>query len=152
MMKWRGVVAVLLFLVCGPFFSLHAQQFSSVSGVVSDKSGAAISGAAVTLENPGIGLHAVTTTDNVGHYQFLRLSPADGYQLSFAKDDFKTVVQSNLSFGVSSAETHNATLELERPGDGAGLCVDHACLGGFGTGNPDDHSRRNGGSDEAGAE
>jgi hypothetical protein len=112
MMKWRGVVAALLFLVLGSFFSLRAQQFSSVNGVVSDKSGAAISGATVTLENSGTGLHVVTTTNDLGYYQFLRLTPADGYQLSFSKEGFRTVVLSSLNFGVSSAETHNATLEL----------------------------------------
>jgi hypothetical protein len=108
----RGTVAGTLFLLFGSFFSLHAQQFSSVNGVVSDKSGAAISDVTVTLENSGIGLHAVTTTNELGHYQFLRLSPTDGYRLTFTKDGFKTVVLSSLSFGVSSAETHNATLEL----------------------------------------
>ena len=112
MMKWRGVVAGLLFLVLGSFFSLRAQQFSSVNGVVSDKSGAVISGATVTLENSGTGLHVVTTTNDLGYYQFLRVTPADGYQLSFSKQDFRTVVLSSLSFGVSSAETHNARLEI----------------------------------------
>jgi hypothetical protein len=112
MMKWKGTVAGLLFLVFGSFHVLRAQQFSSVNGVVSDKSGAAISDVTVTLENPGIGLHAVTTTNELGHYQFLRLSPTDGYRLTFSKDGFRTVLLSSLSFGVSSAETHNATLEV----------------------------------------
>jgi hypothetical protein len=112
MMKWKGAIAGLLFLVLGSFHALRAQQFSSVNGVVSDKSGSAISDVTVTLENPGIGLHAVTTTNELGHYQFLRLSPTDGYRLTFAKDSFRTVALSSLSFGVSSAETHNATLEV----------------------------------------
>src|SRR5580704_8779251 len=112
MMKWRSTVVCLLFLVFGSFHELRAQQFSSVNGVVSDKSGAGISEVTVTLENSGIGLRAVTTTNELGHYQFLRLSPTDGYRLTFAKDGFKTVVLSSLSFGVSSAETHNATLEV----------------------------------------
>jgi hypothetical protein len=112
MMKWRGVAAGLLFLALGSFFPLRAQQFSSVNGVVFDKSGASISGATVTLENSAIGLHAIATTNDLGYYQFLRVTPADGYQLSFSKQDFRTVVLNGLSFGVSSAETHNATLEL----------------------------------------
>jgi hypothetical protein len=40
MRNWRDIVAGLLFLVLGSFFSLRAQQFSAVNGVVSDKSGA----------------------------------------------------------------------------------------------------------------
>jgi hypothetical protein len=112
MMKWRGGIAALLFLVLGTISSVKAQQFSSVNGVVSDKSGAVISGASVTLENSSIGLHVVTTTNDLGYYQFLRLTPAEGYQLSFSKEGFSTAVLSGLSFGVSSAETHNATLEL----------------------------------------
>src|SRR5271165_5973117 len=112
MIKRRGAVACLLFLVMGSFFTLQAQQFSSVNGVVSDKSEAPISDVTVTLENPGIGLHAVTTTNELGHYQFLRLSPTDGYRLTFSKDGFRSVLLSSLTFGVSSAETHNATLEV----------------------------------------
>jgi hypothetical protein len=111
MAKCRGVVGFLLVLTLGAV-SLSAQQFSSVSGTVSDNSGAAISGVTVTLENSGIGVHAATTSDDRGYYQFLRLSPTDGYQLTFKKDGFKTVVLNQLRFGVSSAETHNATLEV----------------------------------------
>ncbi len=112
MTKWKVAVAGLLVLVFGSFLSLSAQQFSSVSGVVSDKSGASISGVNVTLQNPATGVHEVTTTNEIGYYQFLRLSPAAGYELTFAKDGFHTVVLSHLTFGVSSAETHNATLEI----------------------------------------
>lgn len=111
MAKWRGVAVLLLFSILGGF-SLNAQQFSSVSGAVSDNSGAAVSGVTVTLENSGIGVHAASTTNEQGYYQFLRLSPTGGYQLTFKKDGFKTVVLSQLAFGVSSAETHNATLEV----------------------------------------
>lgn len=112
MRKLRVVAAALVFSAWGAFFPLRAQQFSSVSGAVSDTSGAAISGVTVTLENSGTGVHEVTTTNELGYYQFLRLSPAEGYQLTFTKDGFKTVVLNRLTFGVSSAETHNATLEV----------------------------------------
>jgi hypothetical protein len=112
MMRLRGVVVGVLFLVLASINPLHAQQFSSVSGVVSDKNGDTITGASVTLDNAGLGVHAITTTNEIGYYQFLRLTPADGYELTFAKDGFKSLVINRLSFGVSAAETRNATLEL----------------------------------------
>lgn len=112
MREWRGVLCLLTALLCGGFLPLKAQQFSSVSGVVSDRSGGGISGVAVTLENSATGVHEATATNDLGFYQFLRLSPAAGYKLTFAKDGFRTVELSDLTFGVSSAETHNATLDL----------------------------------------
>lgn len=112
MRKLRGVVGGLLFLAVASFMPVHAQQYSSVSGVVSDKNGDTITGASVTLDNAGLGVHAVTTTNDEGYYQFLRLTPSDSYQLTFAKDGFKALVVSRLAFGVSTAESRNVTLEL----------------------------------------
>jgi hypothetical protein len=111
MRKWSGVICVLAYLACG-VLPLWAQQFSSVSGVVSDHSGAAIAGVTVTLENASTGVHEVTTTSDLGFYQFLRLSPAPGYKLKFEKEGFRTVELDNLTFSISSAESHNTTMEV----------------------------------------
>src|SRR5262249_9894936 len=106
-----GVICalVVLFLQLLP---LRAQQFSGVSGVITDKSGASISGVTVVLENGQIGFHATTSTNELGFYQFLRLTPAEGYQLTFTKDGFRKLVLSGITLQVSSVDTRNATLEL----------------------------------------
>lgn len=89
-----------------------SQQTSSVSGVVTDNSGGVVSGVAVTLDNAKLGIHATTTTNDIGFYQFLRVTPADGYELTFAKDGFRKFVVANVTLGASAAETKNATLEV----------------------------------------
>lgn len=111
MKNLRGVVLGVLFLLVGAF-PLHAQQFSAVSGVVSDNSGGVISGVTVELENSQLGLHLATTTNDLGFFQFLKQTPADGYELTFTKDGFRKVVFHNITLQISSVETRNATLEV----------------------------------------
>jgi len=112
MEKLRGFIPGVL--VCLLFVSLplKAQQVSAVNGVVSDKSGGVISGVTVELGNAQLGLHKSTTTNDLGFYQFLRQAPGEGYSLTFSKDGFTKFVISNITLGVSSTETRNATLEL----------------------------------------
>jgi hypothetical protein len=112
MSKLRGVVLFALFGVLITVLPLRAQLNSGVSGVVSDKSGGSVAGVNVALDNPQIGFHATTTTNDLGFYQFLKLSPADGYELTFTKDGFHAVSLKNFTLQVSSVDTRNITLEL----------------------------------------
>ena len=104
------VLCVLVLMGLGSFAG--AQQFSAVSGVVSDKSGGTVSGVSVTLDNDKIGVHATTTTNDVGYYQFLRMTPSDSYRLTFAKDGFSKLLVDKVTLGVGVVETRNALLEL----------------------------------------
>jgi hypothetical protein len=108
----RGVVFCLFVLTFFGSRAAYAQQFSSVGGVVSDKTGGALSGVKVELDNSQIGVHAETTTSDLGYYQFLRQTPAEGYQLTFSKDGFTKLVLGGITLEVSSAGTRNATLQL----------------------------------------
>ena len=110
-MNLRGVVLGVVFLLVASF-PLHAQQFSAVSGIVSDKSGGVVSGVTVELDNSQLGLHQTTTTNDLGFYQFLRQAPGQGYSLTFSKEGFAKLVVSNISLGVSTTETRNVSLEV----------------------------------------
>ena len=101
------VLALMSLAVCA-----GGQQFSAVSGVVSDKSGGTVAGVTVTLDNPKLGIHVTTTTNESGFYQFLRLTPADGFQLIFTKDGFNKFVLGNVTLGASTVETKNVSLEV----------------------------------------
>ena len=73
----RGLVVlicVVLFLAGAG--KVYGQQFSGVTGVVSDISGGVIVGAKVTLDNLSVGFHQETTTNDVGSYQFVKLNPS----------------------------------------------------------------------------
>jgi len=111
MRNLRGVVLGVLFLLVGSF-SIEAQEFSGVKGVVVDKSSAAIAGVEVTLDNEKTGFHFKTTTNDQGEYQFLRVPPGPGYALTFTKDGFTKFEISDVYLGVSSTSTRNATLEI----------------------------------------
>src|SRR6266446_2822448 len=102
------------FLFCSFFTSLtvHAQQFAGVSGVVSDKSGGVLGGVEVSLDNSSLGIHNTTTTNEIGYYQFLRLNPAGGYQLTFVLKGFRKLTINNITLAAATVETRNAVLEL----------------------------------------
>lgn len=112
MKNLRGVVLGVLFVSFFGSIPLRAQQFSAVSGVVSDKTGGVISGVTVELNNPHIGVHETTATNDLGFYQFLRQTPAEGYELTFSKDGFRKFVIHGVTLQISTVETRNATLEL----------------------------------------
>ena len=60
---------------------LHAQSNSgSISGTVTDPSGAVVPGATVTVENPVSGYLRTAKTDSAGRYQFSNL-PFNPYHL-----------------------------------------------------------------------
>jgi len=111
MRNLRGFVLGVLFLLLVSL-PLKAQQFSALSGVVSDKSGGVISGVTVELTNTQLGLHETTTTHDLGFYQFLRQTPAQGYSLTFTKEGFAKLVVNSISLGVSTTETRNVSLEV----------------------------------------
>src|SRR5580704_7405070 len=105
--KWLLAVVVLL---VGP--ALRAQQFSGVNGIVSDKSGGSMNGVEVTLDNPQLGIHLTTQTNEIGFYQFLKVTPSESYQLTFVKDGFQKMVLDNIALQVASVESHNVTMQV----------------------------------------
>ncbi len=61
--------------------SLHAQTGSgTITGIVTDASGAVVPGATVSIENPVSGLSRTAKTDAAGRYQFTNL-PLNPYHL-----------------------------------------------------------------------
>lgn len=90
----------------------RGQEFSSVKGVVVDKSNALITGVEVTLDNQKSGLHFKTATNDQGEYEFLRIPPGPGYALTFTKEGFSKLEILDVYLGVNSTSTRNATLEI----------------------------------------
>ena len=66
----------------------------------------------VALDNSLLGSHQETTTNDLGFYQFLHITSAAGYQLTFTRDGFQKVVVSDITLGVSTVATYNEKLEL----------------------------------------
>jgi len=82
--------------------ALYAQvDTGSITGVVSDASGAVVSGAKVTLTNEGTGVSLATTTGSDGVYKF---SPVrvGSYKLEVTSQGFQTTTQSGVVVNIGS--------------------------------------------------
>jgi hypothetical protein len=68
---------------------LYAQStYGSVSGTISDPSGAAIAGASVTLTNLGTSDKRTESSGDDGHFTFVNLFPGN-YRMDIEKQGFK---------------------------------------------------------------
>lgn len=114
-MKWplmRRVTLISSLAISFCVLSTKAQiGTTSVRGTVVDKSGAAISGATVTLDNPAQALHRDTKTSSSGEYEFLALPPGT-FSLTVEMAGFRRWEQKNLPLLVNSPSTQNIVLEI----------------------------------------
>jgi len=106
--KLKSVLACLgtLLLAAGLFAQTGT---TSVRGVVLDKSGAAVVGARVVVENAGQALQRETRTDDSGEYKFLGLPPGT-YSLTVEKEGFRKFELRGLDLLVNLPATRDVTL------------------------------------------
>ena len=93
-------VGALLLLSASP--SLLAQtQTGTLTGTVTDSSGAVLVGAKVTITNEGTNVAQTTTTDAQGRY-LVPLLPAGAYDLEASLAGFQTVVHKDITLAVGA--------------------------------------------------
>jgi hypothetical protein len=108
-MKIVRSVLACLFFTC---LSLSAQQITgTISGTVSDPSGAIIRGAAVTARQVETGLARTTTSDRNGNYVILEL-PIGHYRLQVAAIGFQEYVQDGITLNVNETAAVSPRLSL----------------------------------------
>ncbi|MEX2301482.1 MAG: carboxypeptidase-like regulatory domain-containing protein, partial [Bryobacterales bacterium] len=101
-----------LVLVLAAIVPLHAQfTTASLSGTVTDPTGAVVPGAATTVRNVTTGLELRNTTDGNGVYLFTRL-PIGNYNLTVENPGFTTYLQSGITLAVNQMATQNVRLEV----------------------------------------
>jgi hypothetical protein len=84
--KYRFILLPLfVFLACAGAF---AQANSSVTGIVSDQTGAVVGGANIALTNPATGETHSTVSDGTGLYQIAGLN-AGSYNLKVTAKSFE---------------------------------------------------------------
>jgi hypothetical protein len=91
--------------------SLFSQTTSQISGNISDRTGALITDATVTVVNQETQLTREVKTDERGFY-VIPLLPPGVYRIQVQKTGFKSTVQENLSLEVNQAARLDLTLEL----------------------------------------
>lgn len=108
-----------------------AQDVASLTGVVTDSSGAVVPDAVVRLVDTKTGTNYETQTNSAGAYFFTKLLPGPKYTVTFAKSGFDTVVVSDIYLAVNTTHTQNAQLSVgkavetvEVSGSGSAVSLD----------------------------
>jgi carboxypeptidase family protein/TonB-dependent receptor-like protein len=101
---------VLAFAVLLGILPLHAQvDTGSITGTVTDTSGAVVSGAKITLTNEGTGASLSVQTGNDGSFTFSPVKIGT-YKIEASAQGFKTVAQPNVVVNVSGSVLVNLKL------------------------------------------
>ena len=109
--SWLKSISLSLMFVtlcCASVLCFAQSDRGSVSGTVTDPSGAAITGAKVTVTNAAMGTQNSTVTTDVGQYTVPEL-PAGLYSVTVVAPGFSTLVRNGIT--VSVGET--ATIDLK---------------------------------------
>src|SRR5260370_24871766 len=84
---------------------------ATLSGTVTDPSGAAIAGAKVSITNKATSVTRDVTTDSSGFYSAPNLLPGS-YEVTFGASGFSTTKESNLTLTVGAQQLLNAPLKI----------------------------------------
>src|SRR5215831_8103191 len=114
MLKRQSQLLALLLSLCVSAVSQETR--GSVSGIVSDSSGAVVPHANLQLTNTETGVVLTTISNEAGLYRFLFLNPGQ-YKLVASISGFKTFERGNIQLNVSEAGTVPVTLEVGSQSD-----------------------------------
>jgi hypothetical protein len=101
------LISTILTLVSS---SALAQYGASLEGTVTDKSGAVVSGATVTITNQATGVSHSTVTNPSGFYRITGLPPGS-YRVDVDAASFKKSSNSDIQVGSEAASAANVTLQ-----------------------------------------
>jgi hypothetical protein len=90
----------------------RAQDQASITGTVTDASGAVVSGATVILQNPAKSASYKAVTNGLGAYTFVNVAPGPGYKLAVTASGFKSNVTTGIYLNVSATQTVNVKLTV----------------------------------------
>src|SRR5579864_8260313 len=105
---WISFLAVILAL---PSVLLGQGYFGTVSGILTDPSGALIVGAKVTLTDEQKGYHFAATSDASGRYLFVSIPPGL-YSVTAEMQGFEKTIRDHIKLNVSENPTANLTLKI----------------------------------------
>jgi hypothetical protein len=107
----RALFCVLLLALAIPFATLAQQYSGTITGTVTDPTGAAVAGAAVTARNLGTNATYNSTTSDQGGYSFAQL-PVGTYEIQVKQGSFKEFIAKGVEVHVSTSTEVNARLEV----------------------------------------
>src|SRR5215470_11143981 len=107
--------------------SILAQSTASLSGTVTDSTGAVVPGAAVVARNQATGIESGTTTDNSGAYLFPSL-PIGTYRLEVKANNFQTAVLTDIKLQVASSQVRDVQLAIGQAAQTIEIIADAAVV------------------------
>ena len=108
--KWFSILFSISFVL---FVSGASAQTGTTSlrGTVTDKSGAVVAGATVTLDEPSLNVQRTVSTSDSGVYDFPALKPGS-YSLTVTSQGFRKYEQKNIELLVNVPTTLNVMLQV----------------------------------------
>jgi hypothetical protein len=117
-MNQKGLRSFLQTSLCSLIFLLSAGTAllaqagrGSISGIISDPSGAVVPGATVTALNHATGITQSTVTTHSGLYSFVSLNPG-AYEIKATHKGFESVAEDNVTVNVDQVSTVNIALRV----------------------------------------
>lgn len=104
-------VLLLVALLAMPLTVLGQGYFGTISGEITDPSGAVVPGAKVTLVDQQKGFQFFTTSEGSGRYLFTSVPPGS-YSVSIEAQGFEKAVRTNVTLSVSENVTANLRLKV----------------------------------------
>src|SRR5215469_9709196 len=105
------IQTILILLCCLPISAVAQADRATLSGTVTDPSGAAMAGVHVELTDTATGFHRDAITGEAGSYSIGTLA-AGTYNATFSQASFQTVQYDSLSLLVGENRTLNVRLQL----------------------------------------
>src|SRR6185503_2146175 len=104
-----------------------AQTSAEIAGLVKDPTGAAVSGASVTVTNKATGATRKVTTNSEGLYSFPSLPPGT-YELRVEQTGFKISLNDNVRLEVQQSARLDVAMEVGQVGETVTVSADAALL------------------------
>ena len=110
--RYLAALTILLgFLILTPTVSFAQQASATVTGVVSDPSGAAVPSAQIALTNVNTSVVRTTTANSEGAYSLLNVMPGT-YTIKAAAKGFTTVTRTQITLEVNQTATFDFHLNV----------------------------------------
>ena len=118
----RGVAFWLSVLTLLFAFTLNAraQDNATITGIVTDPSGAVVPNAAITLTNPATGQTRETVSNSAGSFRFANVG-VGSYSLTGVAQGFQKYTKTNLVVNVAQTQEADITLTVGSQAQTAGL-------------------------------
>ncbi|HYO76890.1 MAG TPA: TonB-dependent receptor, partial [Thermoanaerobaculia bacterium] len=110
-MSVRGTLVLLFVCLLIPGLLFAQSSTGSISGTITDDSGAALPGVTVTATSVATGATRTAVTNETGYYEVALLPPAD-YNVDATLEGFQPVRRGNVTVNVGSSVTLDVTLRV----------------------------------------